>query len=249
MKQSPTCLPTSWNISLDIISHLIVRFSGTRSGRSQHRRLKRGLKREVCSVKEKSGRNNNGKTPPRETRSLKREPGRSGRRRGPLFFQVPDSLSLADPLLPTVNRIARTGWPKRRAASRLRLRKTSSLFAVAGAIHRPKSRWPLDLVREVSGNGILGLQVWQGAQLESYGLSDGDIILIGLDDPADGAPAFCAINDQVAVGWYERGKAGRVTISPFVKGMPPIATRRSDVQAAFVLKAVVTSFLAKSGPK
>jgi hypothetical protein len=101
----------------------------------------------------------------------------------------------------------------------------------------------------VSGHGILGLQVWQNAQLESYGLSDGDIILIGLDDPADGAPAFCAIDDQVVVGWYGIGTAGRVTITPFIEGATPIAGRRADLQVAFALKAIVSCSLGKTKPK
>jgi hypothetical protein len=202
----------------------------------------------VCSMKKGSLPSNDGKTPPRETRRVKRERVSTEGRRGPLLFQVPDSLSLADPMLRTINRVARTGCPKRRA-SPLSPRKSSVSFTAVGAGGRPKGRWPLDLVKDVSGNGILGLQVWPGAQLESYGLSDGDIILIGLDDPTDGAPAFCAINDQVAVGWYELGKAGRVTISPFVKGTPPITTCRSDVQAAFALKAIVSSSLGKTKAK
>ena len=103
---------------------------------------------------------------------------------------------------------------------------------------RPKGRWPLDLVREFCGRGLLALRVWRNAGLEQFGLFDEDLVIISLEDPDEGEPALAAINDDVIIGIYQLDICGRVTIQPLVKGTPSVAASAEEFQALFALRAI-----------
>ena len=87
---------------------------------------------------------------------------------------------------------------------------------------------------------MLALRVWPGAGLERYGLRDGDIIFIGFDDPDEGGPALAAIDDKVMIGWYRRGRGGRVTIMPFVEGTEAVSAGSDQVKVICGLKCICT---------
>ncbi|MGH9761277.1 MAG: hypothetical protein ACREDR_23445 [Blastocatellia bacterium] len=88
------------------------------------------------------------------------------------------------------------------------------------------------------GSGALAMQVWDGAGLEHLGLNDGDILIITIMDPEEGAPAFASIHNKAVIGWYRTEKDGQITIGPFAEGVEPMTADLTDVQVVCELKAI-----------
>lgn len=183
----------------------------------------------------------NGERRPGETRESRRDAKEAGAVGDLLRLRLMRELKAGDPVLSMVRRVSERVWPRETS------KPTSNIgeMTVAGATRarqkrRKKGRWPLDLVRECSGNGWLALRVWSGAGLERYGLSDGDMIFIGFDDPDEGGPALVAIDDSVIIGWYNRAPSRCVTVMPFVEGTEAVSVRANRVQVACSLKCICT---------
>src|SRR5215472_9545816 len=107
-------------------------------------------------------------------------PGRARRRNRKLVrFRLMKPLEAGDPMLGIVRRASLRGLPKQNSEARSKIKSAGVAGSIrAGTRRRAKGRWPVDLVRDCSGNGLLALRVWTGAGLDRYGVSDGDMIFI-----------------------------------------------------------------------
>ena len=201
--------------------------SGTRSARS--------IQQNVKNV-EPSG-------PPRSTETVAWDGhGRARRRiRKLVRFRLMKPLEGGDPMLGIVRRASLRGLPKQNSEARSKIKSAGVAGSIrAGTRRRAKGRWPVDLVRECSGNGLLAMRVWPSAGLERYGLSDDDMIFIGLDDPDEGGPVLAGIDDILVAGWYRPRRGGRVTIVPFVKGTEVVRARSDQFKVFCSLKCICT---------
>ncbi|MGH9823694.1 MAG: hypothetical protein ACREDR_10655, partial [Blastocatellia bacterium] len=112
-----------------------------------------------------------------------------------------------------------------------------------GADARSKrTPWPLEVLK-VGEKGMLALRVQPGAGLQRYGLFDGDILLIGVQEEIEiGSPAFAVLDDDILAGWFKPRRGGQVAIVPFVSGAAPVIADRENFQVLFELKAIACSF-------
>ena len=181
--------------------------------------------------------------PPRSTETVAWDGhGRAQRRNRKLVrFRLMKPLGAGDPMLGIVRRASLRGLPKQNSEARSKIKSAGVAGSIrAGTRRRAKGRWPVDLVRECSGNGLLALRVWPGAGLERYGLSHDDMIFIGLDDPDERGPVLAAIDDILVAGWYRPGRGDRVTIVPFVKGTDAVIARSNQFKVICSLKCICT---------
>jgi len=140
-------------------------------------------------------------------------------------FLLLDGADQPEGLLPFIRRMS--GVQSSRALPRLNTTEGKS--------------WPMDVL-ETAEAGMLALRVRKSADLERYGLATGDVLLIELEQPGLGAPAFAAIEDEVVIGSYHPRKADTIAIVPFVKGTAPVISGSSDKRAVCLLRAVVRNF-------
>jgi hypothetical protein len=133
-------------------------------------------------------------------------------------------------------------WARFRPAKRKASKRSASKKRRAGA-----GRWPVDLVGGYPG--VLILQVWEGAGLQRCGLADRDLVIIGIDGPDEGAPAFASINNKAVIGWYGSLSDGRISITPFVEATPNLTAEAREVQVVCVLKAIARKSVWKSPPR
>lgn len=154
----------------------------------------------------------------------------------PPVFEFIGEVKPEDPAIGAISRLGckdalKGSHPRFRPASRAGKKEMGARKQKAG-----KGRWPVDLVGGYPG--VLILQVWEGAGLEPYGLADRDLVIIGIDDPEESAPAFASINDKAVIGWYGSNPDGTISIRPFVQGTPELTAPRRQVQVVCVLRAI-----------